>query len=587
MLEGIPYMAILKTTDQEQIIAILALDHDVISRKEATDLLERCRQDGQEPLAELLSEHRQAADDLLRAIGEELGYPYFDMANAGAALKADPSLLEDVNLDALDRYTAMPMRSDDAGTVVVVIGDPTNPAAKGFLEKEYQDKKDLNIRYAIANPFHIRRELASLRTKLASDEIALMVASESPEDTLDFFAVEDEDSVENSPVIKFVSHLMETALHRRASDIHVNPNGDGSYTALYRIDGVLQRASAPPRHRETEVVAQIMYRAEMDPSNLRFPQDGRLKFESSGRTIDGRVSMLPQVGGPKLTVRLLDPANLDMDLGSMGLSEHTLKVLRSNSHRKQGAMLVSGPTGSGKTTTLYSLLREIQTVEKNIMTVEDPVEYQIRGLNQIQVEKGKGQGVTFAGALRAMMRSDPDIILVGEIRDGETARIAADASITGHLVLSTIHAPSAVEVFTRFIEMGVPSYVAAEAVTVTSAQRLMRRVCQCSEVSEPTEEEITQLTIVKRPIPDLVAHTRGCGICNGVGYLGRLAVAEVLEVSDEIKRLIADGAPTHDVRAAAQDEGFIPLTVDAYRHVVDHNTTIGEFMRVIDMGGLV
>lgn len=579
-------MALLNIPAQEALVATLAIDHDVITNEQATALITRCRAEGLEPLAELIASNKRVRDDLLKAIAEELGYPYFDMANAGTALKADPALLENVPMDSLERYAAIPMSANEAGTVVIVIADPTDPTAKQVLSKIYEQQRGMKISYAVASPFHIRRELATLRTKMQSEAISRAAAAEVQDQELqDLLRAPDDDSVETSPVVNFVTNLLVTAVHRRAADVHIDPNPDGSYQAYYRVDGIRQRAPDPPRHREPEVIAQILHRADMDPSNLRFPQDGRLKFSAHGRAIDGRVSMVPCVGGPKMTVRLLDPSNLDLALEDMGFSRTALDILRRNSNHRQGTILVSGPTGSGKTTTLYSLLREVQTIEKNIMTIEDPVEYQIMGLNQIQVAKSETQGVTFAGALRAVMRSDPDVILVGEIRDAETAKIAADAAITGHLVLSTIHASSAIETFTRFIEMGVPAYMAAEALSVTTAQRLMRRVCQCAELESPSTEELAALERIGLEAPQLVAHTRGCGICNGVGYWGRLAIAEVLEISDDIRRLIATRAPIHEIRQVAADEGFISLAQDGFRHVKAQRTTISEYMRVVDLGG--
>lgn len=577
-------MALLNIASQESIIAILAIDHGLIDHKEAADLVARCRQEGTEPLTELFMAHRGLRDQLLRAAAEELGYPYFDMANSGAALKMDPSLLEDVDLDALERYSAMPMTSNDAGTIVVVIADPTDPNAKAFLTKQYEERRGFKISYAVASPFHIRRELTSLRTRLQSEAISREAAAADREDSelRAVLAQAEDDSAESSPVVKFVSSLLSTAAFRRASDVHLNPNPDGTYEALYRVDGVLQRPEAAvPRGRELEVIAQIMVRASMDPSNMRFPQDGRLKFPVAGRSVDGRVAMVPQVSGPKITVRLLDSATLDLSLEDMGLSEHALGVLRESASKRQGLIVVSGPTGSGKTTTNYAMLREIQSIEKNIMTVEDPVEYQIQGLNQIQVARAAHQGLTFETALRSMMRSDPDVIFVGEIRDTPTAKIAADASITGHLVLATIHASSAVEVFTRFIEMGVPPYVIAEALSVATAQRLIRRVCTCAKQEEPTLDEVRALERMKLPVPPIVMHPRGCGICNGVGYMGRMASTEVLEVTGEIRSLITDRAATHTIREAAARSGFIPLVEDGFRHVVEQRTTITEFLRAI------
>lgn len=575
--------SILTIPQQEAIIASLALDHDVLEEDGAIALITRCRQEGLEPLTELLATRSTIIDLILQAVAYELGYEFFDMARQGIALKAEQQLLEGANLDALERYAALPMATSDAGIVVVAIGDPTNPTAKSFLAKEYEKKRGLTVRYVLANPGHIRRELSGLRTKIASDEIARTTENVDDESLVVAELAELEEKAESSPIVKWVSNMLESAVLKRASDIHIDPLGDGAYQCLFRVDGMLQRAPALPKGHEQEVIAQIAVRASLDIAKVgRKAMDGRLRFSTQNRRrIDGRVNIIPQISGPKVTIRLLDPANLDINLEEMGLSDRALSILRQHANRRQGAIFVSGPTGSGKTTTLYSLLREIMSIEKNIMTVEDPVEYQIRGLNQVQVDEAKG--ITYADTLKAILRSDPDVILVGETRDEETARTVASASITGHLVLTTIHAPSAIEVFTRFVDMGVPVYNAAEAISVTTAQRLLRRVCSCAEQEPPTDEEKAALEHAGLVVPDLVMHTRGCGICSGVGYRGRVATAEVLEVNRELSRLLAMEAAMDEIRAAAADNGFVPLREDAFRHVLDFTTTVSEYIRTVDL----
>lgn len=542
-----------------------------------------------DPFEVLLVSGQDVLDDFYRFLAQALNVDYVDLSGIGETLKPVVELGEE-ELVALERHQVILYTGPTSDFALAICASPADLYARRTAKTVLEARNEkvgstaaplAEPTLALGRPDYITRELARLRTIVISRQLNEQAAAsvETEDEQLDGMVVS-----EVSPVVRWVNNLLQQAIVQRASDIHINPVGNQT-VAKFRIDGMLQDADAPPQGRELEVVAHIMYRAGMDPTNQRFPQDGRLSFSAQGRIIDGRVNSIPSILGPKLTIRLLDKTNItSITLDQMGFSERSLLVLRHNSGKRQGAILVSGPTGSGKTTTLYSILREIATPEKHVMTIEDPVEYQLPGLIQVQVARSAEQGATFASGLRAMLRSDPDVIMVGEIRDAETARTAADASITGHLVLSTIHAPSAPEVYTRIIEMGVPAYAVAEAILVTTAQRLIRRVCQrCADFSPPTPDEIRELERAGvEDIPDELAHARGCSACNG-GYTGRTVIAEVLESNEEIRHLVASGAPAFQIREAAMENGFVPLADDALRHVLEGRTTVTEWIRTVDI----
>lgn len=576
-------MSLLNMHHQEQVVATLSLVHDVVPASEAIRLIQQGRREGIPPLQAMLQQHGEVVDKTLTAIADELGYFYHDMATTGQAFKIDAELLEKVDMAKLRELCALPMAASEAGVVVVAAGDPTEPRLRDYLYRVYTQEQGLQVKYVAAHPAYVLRELQTLLTRLQSEEISEQAVVQGSQTTGDEINLLDVEEV-TSPVVMWVSSMLETAFLRRASDIHLDPNTDGSYTTFYRIDGVRQPEGAPPRHREMEVVSQIMHRSGMDPTTLRKPQDGRLSFVANQNTIDGRVSVIPTVNGPKVTIRILDKRALSLHLEDMGFSANNLRIFRKHSHRSQGAIVVSGPTGSGKSTTLYALLREIASPEKNTLTIEQPVEYKLHGINQMQAVpiEHAHRGTTFQEALRSMLRADPDVILVGEIRDVETAQVALDASITGHLVFSTVHAPDAASVYTRLIEIGMPAYAVAEALSVTTAQRLMRRLCTCSVEEEPTDTEARLLDTLGLDLPS-VWHTRGCALCNGIGYRGRLAVAEAMENTPLVRDMTMKRAPASAIQAAAQEEGFVPLRDEAIRHVLDGITTISEFVRIADL----
>jgi type II secretory ATPase GspE/PulE/Tfp pilus assembly ATPase PilB-like protein len=384
-------------------------------------------------------------------------------------------------------------------------------------------------------------------------------------------------------VPEFIEYLLQRAVGEGASDIHMRFMYDGTLMVRLRVDGVLRQIPFPPslKGRESEVAAAMMAKTTtMDSSNTREPQDGTFSFPVAGRSVDARVGMLPQIAGPNITVRILDPLTLRRRLEEMGFDIDLVTSLRRAVASSAGCVLVVGPTGSGKTTTLYALLREVDAVSRNVLTVEDPVEYRLPYVGQTQIRSDIGdRSLTFARALRSILRQDPDVVLVGEIRDTDTAKVAMEAAITGHLVLSTVHASSAPSAYTRLTEMGVPAYLVAEALSIVVSQRLVRQVHECCTVGPPTPDEQAILSRLGIEGVTQVAHPVGCIGCAGNGFRGRIAVAEILAASPEIKGAIQSGLSREKILEIAKKTGWRPMLSDAVRHLKAGRTTVSEINR--------
>lgn len=384
-------------------------------------------------------------------------------------------------------------------------------------------------------------------------------------------------AAEAQPVVRLVNQLMEEAVRRRASDLHVEPQGR-HVRVRYRIDGVLLTRGPLPEHIHAQVVSRIKIMANMDIAERRIPQDGSFQTRVDGRPIDVRVSTIPSFFGEKVVLRLLDKAAPIYDLDKLGLARGNAAILQRVITRPQGIFLLTGPTGSGKTTTLYAILGRLNNEQVNIVTIEDPVEYQVAGITQVQVNPRAG--VTFASALRHFLRQDPDIIMVGEVRDEETARIAIQASLTGHLVLSTLHTNDAPGAITRLLDMSIEPYLAASALEGVAAQRLVRVLCpRCKEPDPYGHEELgsrfgrAQGVTAFRP--------KGCDFCNDTGYRGRVAIFEIAQITEELRHLIINRAPHHTVKEAAVAEGMMTLLDDGLDKVAQGLTSLAEVERVV------
>lgn len=408
------------------------------------------------------------------------------------------------------------------------------------------------------------------------DKLSEAIGVEAAEEAgIEIITDEDDDA----PIVRFVNLLIAQAVQDRASDIHIEP-GSKALRVRFRIDGVLHEMQKADKTIQAGVLSRLKIMADMDIAEKRKPQDGRMSVNHSGKKIDIRVAALPTVWGEKIIMRILDHSTDKRALTSMGMSEENLTILRDALAQSHGMILVTGPTGSGKSTTLYTALDEISTEQVNVITVEDPVEKKIDGVNQVQINNKAG--MSFPAALRSILRSDPDIVMIGEIRDQETATIAVEASLTGHLVLSTLHTNGAPESMTRLVEMGVEPYLVGTSVTAVVAQRLARKLCvKCKAIIEPDANLLAKVDFPLTPNQKPVIYGPiGCSECSETGYRGRVPVVEIMKVTEEIERLIMDGSSASIIRKHAELHGFKSLREDGFRRVLLGETTIDEVMRV-------
>ncbi|MDP8264648.1 MAG: GspE/PulE family protein, partial [Candidatus Aceula lacicola] len=375
-----------------------------------------------------------------------------------------------------------------------------------------------------------------------------------------------------APVVKLVDLIIRQAIDQRASDIHIESYKD-KISLRYRVDGSLYEIPPPAKHLLLPIVSRIKILAKLDIAEKRLPQDGAISAKLEDRTVDLRISTVPTVWGEKVVMRILDKGAIDLDLSSLGFEPNQLEAIRKGIKSPFGLVFVTGPTGSGKSTTLYSCLKEIIDSTKNIMTAEDPVEYRLDGINQVHVKPEIG--LTFASALRSFLRQDPDIVMVGEVRDVETAQICVRAALTGHLVLSTLHTNDAASAITRLLDIGIPTYLLTPSLSLIVAQRLARKLCPiCKEAYEPSAEQMGKLQIKS----DLVYRPKGCEKCNQTGYKGRLAISEVLVVTDTIRRMIGKDASYVEIKEAAIKNGMSPLLEIGVKKIEEGITSIDEVL---------
>jgi type IV pilus assembly protein PilB len=507
---------------------------------------------------------------IVKMISAESGVPVIDLEIE----TIDPAAVGLVPEALLRRYTVLPV-TGASGALVVAMADPTNVLAIDDLRAV----TGMPIEPRVASAVDIE---AAIRRQASFDASVSDLAELAAEEALDDDTSALESAAEEAPVIKLMNTVISRAVSDRASDIHIEP-GERSLRVRFRIDGVLQDVMTSPRSIARAVVSRVKIMADLDISERRMPQDGRMSLRVSGNAIDVRVATLPSLYGEKVVLRILDKSQGIAPLPDLGFLDYNLDRYRDAYTRPHGAILVTGPTGSGKTTTLYSTLSEINQSAVNIITVEDPIEYRLSGITQVQTNRKVG--LTFATALKSILRSDPDVVLIGEIRDPETAKIATEAALTGHLVLSTLHTNDAPSSLGRLSDMGVEPFLVASSVRAVVAQRLARMLCdRCKEVVEPDAKTIEHLgwnDVTPAGAVDSYGPV-GCAACARTGYRGRISLNEVMIVNDEIRKLIVDRASTTDVKRAAMADGMQTLIHDGLAKVAMGLTSLEEeILRVV------
>lgn len=515
-----------------------------------------------------------AEEPLLRFWTREFGYPYVELEQRSFSKEFLSRFPARVLLDK----RVIPVEGTD-GEVLVVTSNPFDTSAVDELRLA----TGLDLRIALAPLVDIDRCIKQ-HLGVGADTVQSMI-SEAGENGLQVIDTESDedmdltDAAEGASIIRFVNQIITEAIELRATDVHIEPFED-TLRVRYRIDGVLQEASVAPEVKQFQaaIVSRLKILSKLDIAEKRVPQDGRIKILIADREIDVRVSVIPMLHGEAVVLRLLDRSSVLLGLDKLGMSGQDLNVTKMILERPHGIVLVTGPTGSGKTTTLYAGLSYINDIQRKIVTIEDPIEYQLHGINQIQVSPKAG--LTFARGLRSILRHDPDVILVGEIRDVETAEIAIQSSLTGHLVFSTLHTNDAPTALTRLVDMGIEPYLVASSLEAVVAQRLVRLICtECKEKLSATEVEPLRRRFGDK-LPDTLYKGRGCRRCQGTGYRGRVGIFEMMVVTDEIRSLILKNASPRDLRQVSAEQGMTSLRDDGFRHLAEGRTTVQEVLRV-------
>ncbi|MHB0970272.1 MAG: type IV-A pilus assembly ATPase PilB [Thermoanaerobaculia bacterium] len=521
-------------------------------------------------------------EDITECLSQQFGVPSINLAH----FDIDQSVIKLIPGDVARKYNILPVNKTGA-TITIAMADPTNVFAMDDIKfmtgynVEPVVASELAIRSAIENYYgtthslELKKVMEDLQTSEAAD---LEVLEEEEDFDVEALAAESEEA----PVVKLVNLILTDAIKRGASDIHIEPY-EKEYRVRFRVDGILYEIMNPPLKLRDAMTSRLKILAKLDISEKRLPQDGRIKLKMKlndrNKELDFRVSVLPTLFGEKIVLRLLDKDNLRLDLTKLGFEQESLARFEEAIFKPWGMVLVTGPTGSGKTNTLYSALAKVNSPEVNIMTAEDPVEFNLPGINQVQMKEQIG--LNFAATLRSFLRQDPNIILVGEIRDFETAEIAIKAALTGHLVLSTLHTNDAPSTINRLMNMGIEPFLVATSVHLIAAQRLVRRICTgCKEEVDMTPQALLNLGYRKEELNGFKVYKgRGCERCGNTGYKGRVGLIEVMQVDDDIREMILSGSSAIELRKHAMEAGMISLRRSGLAKIKDGVTTIEEVVR--------
>ncbi|RLE27034.1 MAG: type IV-A pilus assembly ATPase PilB [Acidobacteria bacterium] len=521
-------------------------------------------------------------EDILDCLSQQYGVPSINLRH----FDIDDTIIRLIPADVARKYEFIPV-SKTGATLTVAMGDPTNVFAmdditfitgyrvEPVVASEEALREAIDKYFGTTHAIELKKVMDDLSTV---DEASLEILEEEEElDVADLEASADE-----APVVRLVNLILTDALKRGASDIHIEPY-EKSFRVRFRIDGILYEIMNPPLKLKDAISSRIKIMAKLDIAEKRLPQDGRIKikmkYQGKPKELDYRVSTLPTLHGEKIVLRLLDKDNLMLDMTKLGFEKQSLKWFEEAIFSPYGMVLVTGPTGSGKTNSLYSAISRINTPETNIMTAEDPVEFQLSGINQVQMKESIG--LNFAAALRSFLRQDPNIVLVGEIRDFETAEIAIKAALTGHLVLSTLHTNDAPSTINRLMNMGIEPFLVATSVNLIVAQRLIRRICsKCKEVEDVPVQALLNVGFSESEAPNIQLYKgRGCEACNQRGYKGRVGLFEVMKVTEDVRELILSGASAIELRRKAMEEGMIALRQSGLQKIREGVTTIEEVVR--------
>jgi len=560
----------------------MLLKAGLISQKQLDEALEAQRDNAEKLGFNLIRLGYVKEDDITQLLSEQYGVPSINLRH----FEIDEAVINLIPSEVAQKYMVLPVNRTGA-TLTISMADPTNV----FAMDDIKFMTGYNVEPVVASEIAIREAIEkyygsqhALELKKVMDEMAeaeseaLEVLEE--EEEIDTSALEA--ATEEAPVVKLVNIILTDSIKKMASDIHIEPY-EKDFRVRFRIDGVLYEIMHPPIKLRDAIISRLKIMAKLDISEKRLPQDGRIKIKMKlqGKTkeMDYRVSVLPTLFGEKIVLRLLDKDNLMLDMTKLGFESESLMKFERQILKPYGMVLVTGPTGSGKTNTLYSSMHRVNTPETNIMTAEDPVEFNLHGINQVQMKEQIG--LNFATALRAFLRQDPNIVLVGEVRDFETAEIAVKAALTGHLVLSTLHTNDAPSTINRLMNMGIEPFLVATSVNLICAQRLVRRICkECTEQITMPTQALVDVGFSAEEAPQIKLHKgRGCATCNNTGYRGRVGLYEVMEISEDIRELILSGASAMELRRKAIEEGMISLRESGLHKIKEGITTVEEVVR--------
>jgi type IV pilus assembly protein PilB len=563
-------------TTTRRSVELLLLERGQISAEQLAQAQAVAAQTPGKSIAQILHTMNAASEaQILSALAETLGLPF----ETPQASDVDPVAFSLLQPDYIRRRHVLPLRRQDK---ILVVGtpDPNNV----FLLDEVRRRTHCELQLVVVTSADIARIVEQMNADTVNIEVDKILKDVAEDDIQIVQAVKEEVAdlakiVNEAPIIRFVNYLIFDAVKQGASDIHIEPK-EKELKIRYRIDGLLFEAMNPPKTMHAAVVSRLKIMANLDIAERRLPQDGRIRAVVHGRKVDLRLSTLPTVAGEKCVLRILDDRSINVPLEDLGFSEDALTIWKRQILQPHGILLVTGPTGSGKTTTLYSSLRCMDGNRLNISTVEDPIEYHLPAANQVQVFDKIG--MSFSAALRSLLRQDPDVVMVGEIRDGETARISVQAALTGHLVLSTLHTNDAPASVTRLINIGVEPYLISAAVNAILAQRLVRKVCaHCREEYHPSDEMQEFLTLQGFKSQQMW-HGKGCDRCRKTGYAGRLGIYELLLMDDWLRDQVTRNPDVTQLRKLCRERGLVTLRDDGFAKVVKGLTTVDEILRVTE-----